>query len=197
MKKSLGFTLIEILIALTIFSIMATITSSVLYAVFQSRDKTISHAVKLSEVQMAFVLIERDLTQIVNHPIKTALTKESAVLGEENIIHFTRGGIVNPLNSKKESTFNRVIYLLENGIFLRKNQMAVNTNQTISHYEKILLTDITELRFNYIDANNQVLSHWYNKKLPKAIRITIKTKQWGKLSQIYSLPQSRSYYEKF
>ncbi len=196
MRRAHGFTLIEILIALSIFSIMAGITSSVLYSVFNARDKTTEHAIKLAEMQLAFVLIERDLSQIVFRPIKTAVGKETSVMGLESDLRFSRGGIVNPLSEKKQSTLSRVHYFLQNKTLKREMQMAVNRSLDIPSASETLLSNIDSLKFEYLDENNQPISQWYNKKLPYAIRISLKSDDWGELSQIYSLSQSRQYYAK-
>ncbi len=172
-KAPKGFTLIEILIAISIFSIMAVIASSVLYTVFNARDRTTEHATALSQLQIAFVLIERDLTQIVNRPVTTHTSKENALVGLAHTISFSRGGIINPLFKNKESSIGRVKYFLKNKQLIRDYDMAVDRNKSSKTNSEVLLDQVTALDFNFIDKNSQSLSQWYDQALPKAVRITI------------------------
>lgn len=195
--NAMGFTLVEILIALSIFSIMAVITSTVLFSVFNARDRTTEHAVRLSQLQITFILIERDLTQIVNRPIRTATNLENALLGQIDTLSFSRGGMINPLFKKKQSSLARVRYSLKNQQLIRQNEMAVDRSTSTEPYTEVLLNNVEQLKFNYIDKNGQKQQQWYDKKLPKAVRITIQHKYWGELSQIYALTQAHSYDKKF
>ena len=53
MTRVKGFTLIEILIALTVFAILATITSSTLYYAFNTRTRVNEQSERLSTLQLA------------------------------------------------------------------------------------------------------------------------------------------------
>ena len=150
-KRNLGFTLVEILIALTIFSIMAGITSGVLYSVFNAREKTTTHAQKLSEMQLAFVIIEQDLSQILFKPIKTFQGKQTSVFGLANELRFSRGGIMNPTAEKKQSSIVRVHYFVENEKLIRESEAAVNRDIIIEPSQQILLNDVTKLQIEYIN----------------------------------------------
>lgn len=189
-----GFTLVELLIAISIFSIMAVIASTVLFTVFNARDKTTQHAVALSDLQIAFVLIEKDFMQIVNKPLLTATKLQNPIEGLENSISFSRGGMINPLYKKQRSTLSRVSYQLQSSKLLRNNIPALDSRQPIPTKPEVVLKEVTDLQFEYIDQNNAPQSQWLTTSLPKAIRITIEHKQWGKLSQIYQI--SQSYHEK-
>lgn len=195
-KQATGFTLVEILIALTIFSIMAAITSSVLYTVFNAREKTTYHAQQLSQLQLAFVLIERDFSQILFKGIKTYEGKQPSVLGLENDIRFSRGGIMNPLSEKKQSSLNRIHYYVVDNKLVRESEAAINRDITITPNQQILLEEVKQIRFEYINETQMAQNQWYQKKLPYAIRISIDHDYWGKLSQIYMLNQSREYHAK-
>lgn len=195
-KLNLGFTLVEILIALTIFSIMAGITSSVLYSVFNARDKTTVHTQKLSEMQLALVIIEQDLSQILFKPVKTFEGKQTSVFGLANEVRFSRGGIANPTMEKKQSSIVRVHYFVENEKLIRQSEAAVNRDLIIDPNQQILLNDVTKLQIEYINEAQMAQTSWAQKKLPYAIRLTIHTPYWGKLSQIFMLNQSRLYYAK-
>ncbi len=191
-----GFTLIEILIALSIFSIMAVMSSTVLYTTFNARDKTTEHAIRLSKLQVAMVLIERDFSQIVNQPISVASISQAGVVGLSEEIKFSRGGVINPLFEEKRSTIGRVKYFLDNNKLIRSSSVAINRAKQLTSQTEVLLSNVLELKFEYINKNGLVQQQWYNKELPKAIRISLQLDDWGKISQIYVLSQSKIYVKK-
>ncbi|NYQ85965.1 GspJ family T2SS minor pseudopilin variant LspJ, partial [Escherichia coli] len=69
MIKNKGFTLIEILIALTVFAILATITSSTLYYAFNTRTRVNAQAERLNALQLAISIIQQDTSQTVERAI--------------------------------------------------------------------------------------------------------------------------------
>ena len=184
-----GFTLIELLIAISIFSIMAVVASTVLFTVFNAREQTTEHAIQTSELQIAFVLIERDLTQIVNRAIQTSTTLENAVTGGQDKLTFSRGGIINPLFKNARSTLSRIEYSLKDRSLIRSSTFLADKISNPVAKEEVLLKQVNSLTFQFIDKNGQPQPQWYDKNLPKAIRVTLTHKKWGKISQIYALNQ--------
>ena len=75
--------------------------------------------------------------------------------------------------------------------------MAVDRLKDQTLHGDILLSNVKELTFEFIDKNQQTSPQWYNDELPYAIRISLRLSDWGKISQIYTLSQSQIYYEKF
>lgn len=197
-KKLFGFTLIEILISLSIFSIMAVICTTVLFSVFNARDNTTKHAVELRELQIAFVLIERDLTQIIQRQVTSTKGIENAVQGLNDQLTFSRGGVINPLSNQKKSTISRVYYHLNSKHNLQRDStMAVDAIKVNNTFKENILSNVSQIAFQYIDKDKQTKEQWFDKQIPLAIRITIIHKIWGKVSQIYTLSQAHQYYEKY
>ena len=97
MKKQSAFTLLEILIALVVFSILATITSSAMYHAFNTRAIVTKQADKLSVIELAMAVIRRDTQQIVERSVRSNTSKQLPIFtGRPQYLEFTRGGKVNP-----------------------------------------------------------------------------------------------------
>lgn len=182
MKQERGFTLIEILIALTIFSIMAVMGTSVLYTVFRAKDSTTAHTERLGDIQIAMVMLERDLIQAVENPLSL----------QHDTIEFSRGGVQNPLAQEKLSTLMRVKYRIQNNTLIRT---ANRLNLPIGRFsgqdiDTPILERVDKLRLTYIDKRFQTHEVWRSQQLPIAIRVTLQIQGFGEISEFYLLPHA-------
>jgi general secretion pathway protein J len=98
-----GFTLIEVLIALAIFAIMAVISYRALSEVLLSRDQLLSESAALRDKALFFARFENDILALIDRPIaKSATTSDPAfvytgnatnVLQDADVsLRFTRSG---------------------------------------------------------------------------------------------------------
>ncbi|WP_254774103.1 type II secretion system protein J [Marinobacter sp. AC-23] len=70
MTSQRGFTLLEVLVAITITAVIGIGVWQVLSGVILSRDRVDELAEGFDGVQRAMLLLERDITQIVNRPAR-------------------------------------------------------------------------------------------------------------------------------
>ena len=195
-----GFTLLEILIALSVFAILATITSSAMFHAFNTRAKVSAQSARLSDLQLTMALIRRDTLQIVERSVRgNELHLFPPFTGQSNFIEFTRGGEVNPLGSAKRSTLKRVAYLCRKNQFIRRSWDVLDTPSRSQHQDKILLDNLNECSFAYLAHNQQILPEWHEyalkqdqrqETLPTAIQFTFNLTDWGNMSLLFILPSA-------
>ena len=65
-----GFTLLELLVALSVFAFVSVMAYGGLRAVLDARDHTDRASRNLAELQMAFTLLGRDLEHVVARPVR-------------------------------------------------------------------------------------------------------------------------------
>lgn len=65
-----GFTLLEILIALVVFTLMSVMAYQGLRAVLQSDAITRDQGQRLADLQVSLSVLERDLAQVVSRPVR-------------------------------------------------------------------------------------------------------------------------------
>lgn len=191
-----GFTLIEILVALAIFALLATMTSGALFRALQTRTHLVKQSEVLHTLQFTLALLERDTTQAVNRPIRGEESRLfPAFIGQPHYLEFTRGGQANPQN--KQSTLLRIAYLCQNGQLIRRTFPQLDTPNRNQVADEILLTHLTHCQFAYLNAPLQILSDWragaltqtqQNEPFPKAIQVNLTHEIWGKFISLFIIP---------
>lgn len=198
--KHQGFTLIEILIALAVFAILATITSSVLYNAFTARSRVNEQSNRLNELQLAISLIQQDTSQTIERAIRTnEMTLSPAFIGQTNYLEFTRDGVVNPGSIEKRSTLKRVAYGCQGGALVRRYWNTIDTINKNTYEEKLLLSHLTECHFGYLNQNLQILPEWREQAItlnqrkepfPKAIQVNVTLQDMGEINLLFTIPEA-------
>ena len=69
-KRSQGFTLLEVLIAIAIFSVISMASFSIFETVLNSDTSTKARTDRINELQRGFLIIERDMLQIARRSVR-------------------------------------------------------------------------------------------------------------------------------
>ena len=100
-----GFTLLEVLIAIAIFSLVSLSSFTIFESVLSGDETAKNRSARQNELQRAFLMLERDITQIARRTMriegelprnKFILTGEDNYASEERAIAFVRQGWTNP-----------------------------------------------------------------------------------------------------
>ena len=197
-----GFTLIELLVALAIFAIIATVAYSSLQSILTTYSETNRHVKQITQLQLAFTYLKRDLTQYINRSIRDEYgDQQPALKGFPQRLTLTRIGWRNPLYQQR-STLQRLNYHVEEGILWRSYWHVLDRAQD-SDAEKIaLLEQVDNLQFRYLDDQLKWHDEWRSTiqaALPiiekekqtlrtlKAIEVNLTLKQQGTLRWLFQV----------
>lgn len=193
-----GFTLLELLLALFIFTIIAMILVTALHSVLNNQARVEKSAARLTELQIAFTLLSRDFEQTIDRPITNANgSVEAAFLGGNIYVTFSHAGLVNPLGQLPRSTLQRTRYRLDDGYLIRDTWSALDQTQQSQPDSRRLLQDVREVSFQYLDQKGNFQNRWpppdqpSNNDLPSAVRVFITFRDLGKMSQLYVIPKQK------
>jgi len=198
--KNSGFTLLEVLVALAVFSVMSIMAYGGLKTVLNARNGTERAAERLTELQMAFILIQQDMQHMAPRSIRSEFygMKEDALevdSGLEYPIAFTRGGNSNPYRPHR-SGFYRVGYQLEEEELRRLVWPTLDRAVGNVPQAKVLLHGVSEVTFSFLDENDNWINTWpppgaqnmSKDLLPKAIEMVIVLDDWGTITRLFSMP---------
>lgn len=199
-----GFTLMEMLIAVTITAVIGLGVWQVLGNVVASRDRVNEVADQFDSVQRTMLLLERDITQIVNRPgrdiygdFKPALTSRE----DDFALMLTRQGWRNPLGTRR-STMQRVAWEYTGDELHRRYWVSVDQGQEDNSQDLMLLSDVTDFSVRFLDDQRNWRDDWPDETsmanlnpgsrpdipLPLGIEITLEHERFGELVRTFSLP---------
>lgn len=194
LNKLTGFTLFEILIALFIFSILSVLMIAGLRTVINAESGVEKNAVRFRQLQFALLILSRDIEQAVDRPIWNASTKEDpAFIGTPSSFTFTHLGFANNFDGVAKSTMQRTQYLFQGDSLTRVTWPVLDRAPTTQTYQHALLSEVSEVRFEYLGEKNRFYPSWPlsvnpSMALPLAIRVYLSFSTWGKMSALYVLP---------
>lgn len=189
-RKHQGFTLLELLIAMVIFSFMTVMAYGALNNILTSNEVITKQEQRLKEIQRAMMIIDRDLHQIVSRPRQSGYNQptQAFIAGPDNdgLLEFTRAGNPNPMGLVR-SSLQRVQYDVQDKNLIRKSWSLVDHIEA-EPVVMPLLKDVESLKFRFLDKENNWKNSWEEKVLvPRAIEMTLEHKHWGKIVRLISI----------
>ena len=157
--RQAGFTLLEMLVAIAIFASLSMGAYQVLQGVLTSDEVAKRKEVRLSELQIAFNLLERDITQMVPRSGRIDGENNKVLLAASRFgqqsddwgMAFIRGGWLNPDGMLPRSGLQRVGWRLKDQTLERLSYLypdpAIGTEPRIQP----VLTGVTALRLYFYD----------------------------------------------
>ncbi len=197
MHPARGFSLLELLVALAIFAVMAVMAYGGLQTVLSSAAQVSTTAEQTNQIQMAFSRLAQDLTQLLQRPMRDAFGDEQpAVEGSAQRVRFTRSGWQNPLQ-RKRSDLQRVAWLLEEDTLYRRYWQVLDGAAENEWQQMPILSQVKNLEFRYLDTQ-QVWHQEWPPAVPgdltapvslKAVEIRLRLPGWGDLRRLWSVPE--------
>jgi len=191
-----GFTLLEVLIAIAIFSLISLSSFTIFDSVLKGDTTAKERSERQNELQRAFLLIERDITQISRRSVRlngeaplTQLIQSSddSFASEEQAIAFVRHGWTNPGLLLPRSDMQAVAYRVVEETLERLHFNFVDAVVGEEPKVRPLIKDVIALAFEYYDGK-QWQKTWSGNGLPLAIAIKIETKDYGLIRRQFLVP---------
>jgi general secretion pathway protein J len=208
-----GFTLIEVLIAMAITAFIAAASYTGISTVLTGSEQLRSNGERTRDIGRALSLIERDLRQLVDRPVRDEFGAWQPALSGGPLalypLSVTRAGWFNTLQLPR-SDLQRVHYYLDDGDLWRAYNTTLDRAVDVGMQRVMLLEDVDALELRFladletlqadrdlvIDTQSWV-RNWVAEPgaapgalppLPAALELRLELADLGELRSLYELP---------
>jgi len=191
--KKTGFTLLEVIIAIALFSMISLSSFTIFNTVIKSDESSKTRTARINELQRGFLLIERDLLQIAKRSVRLngeaptndfLHTDSNSFSNSENTLAFVRHGWTNPGLMLPRSSIQSVAYQLNEETFERLHFNFVDAVQGQEPKVRKLISNVEALSFEFF-YDDEWQSKIKDKVLPQAIAVELTTKDYGLLRKVF------------
>ena len=160
-NRQSGFTLMEILVALFIFAVVGLISAQLLGRTVNAYEVLDDRGQRLGQIHRAMLVVERDMLQFRNRPIRMAQGEPlpALMIGDEGALSMTRGGWRNPLQ-RPRSELQRVGYRMQDEKLVRGYWSVLDRRGDEEPISQTLLEGVEKLEFFAIDQNGEEHKFW-------------------------------------
>lgn len=195
--QAYGFTLLELLIAISIFALLSLTAYSGLDSAIQQKRVGEAQAVKLRRIQIGLLYMERDLQQAVNRPSRSGLTMDAAFEYkplEPASLRLTRTGRSNPLG-RPRGHLQRVAYMLKEGDLYRLTWPQLDSLSGEEPSQALLLSEVESWQLRFMDSQQQWQEAWPQRDpngqvlepIPVVVEMTLSLKGWGEIRRLIKM----------
>jgi len=178
------------LLAVLVFGLMASAAYGVLNSMTAAAAAQESSAQRLSEAQLAVLRLERELRQTLSAGMFTTGEASPGLQGGPELLEFS---FLSPQVPGAGPAVRHMHYRFE-GRTLYRVPDATGSVQSLMTDSSVLLRDVSQLRFSYLDANGNWLSRWGPGSpgdLPAAVRLNMELDRFGIVERLFELPGDR------
>lgn len=190
--KQAGMTLLELLIAVAVFAVLAALAYGGLNLVLNTSRTANDEAERLADVQRVFARIGTDIEQMAKRPIRDAYGDVlGAVVSEYDEaqgsrVEFTRHGRENPAGVAR-SSLQRVAYSLSKDKVVRQSWEVLDRAQDSKPYDAEMLEGVKRFEVRFVGDDGEPVESWSGdaEQLPMAVEVTLELEDWGQLTRLY------------
>lgn len=200
MKRSRGFTLLEMVVTIAIFALIYVWVASFLSDALQGREQLKESAAELESSQRAITFLTLDFEQLIARPVRDPYgDPQPAMLGREDYVEFTRLGWSNPFGLRQRSEMQRVVYTLEDGNLYRRFWPVLDTSVATEYQQDVLLKNVLRFTVRFLDKTPQGESTWrelwphpalqaqpvWQQRLPQSVEVEIELENGDTVHRFY------------
>ncbi|NVZ61520.1 type II secretion system minor pseudopilin GspJ [Pseudomonas gingeri] len=179
MSRQAGFTLLELVIALAIFSLLSLGCWRLYDGLVRVQDQVSLHEQALRRLQRAIVVLERDVLQVV-----VSGDTASLVL-REGVLSLQRANWRNPLDQPR-SERQEISYRLKDGLLWRDSRSP----ELATVQRQALLADVRRLQWRFYDAKAGWRADWTSPtSRPRALEVTLSAGRFEQIRRVIPLPE--------
>jgi len=163
-RRTSGFTLVEVLVALAIFGVLYTLTFMTIDRTLANADMLTDRMDRLQAVQRTIRYLSSDLIQAVPRPVRdqlgdTYMPSLRSDLLADFALELTHAGWPNPAGLPR-STLQRTAYRIEDDQLLRFHWVVLDRTYANEPYATVLLDEVQGLNFRFLQDDGEWSEQW-------------------------------------
>lgn len=192
--KSTGFTLIEVLVSIAIFSTLSLAAYQVVNQVQRSNEVSLERSTRLNELQRSLVMMDSDFRQMAlrqfrtsgEEPTSTLLQWQDYLLDSDTKgVMFTRLGWHNPQQQFPRGEVTKVGYRLKASTLERIWWRYPDTPAGQAGVITPLLTQVESLDLRFYNGKSWIKEWNQPLALPSAVSVVLTLEDFGEIERIY------------
>jgi general secretion pathway protein J len=196
-----GFTLLELLVAIAIFAIVAAMALTGYTQLQRQSEYADQRLERTRELQRAVQVISQDVEQLEPRPIREPLGEGlvpavTSGTGVDYALEFSRAGWSNTAGLQRP-TIERVGYRVENDELWRDHWPVLDRTIATEPVRLKLLTHVKTLSLRFMDGGRNWSDRWPESQTagpsddrlrPIAVEVTIELDDFGKIRRVLEVP---------
>ena len=160
-NKTLGFTLVEILVALLVFAVVGLLSTRLLSQSIDNQNNLQDRGQRLAEIHRAMRVLQRDIVQLSRRKIRDAQGEElpALIVSDQGAIEFSRVGWRNPLWQPR-SEVQRVGYRWQDEKIIRGYWLTLDRSYDAEPAYQTLLENVEAIEFFAVDQLGNEHKQW-------------------------------------
>ncbi|NMM42578.1 type II secretion system minor pseudopilin GspJ [Pseudoalteromonas arctica] len=195
--KQRGFTLLEVMVALGILAFVVLATHQILDSTTKAKGASDEKIAELNGLQTTFRLMDQDFSQMTKRVVRNEagdVQEQYLLAGRYTIdsqydgIAFVRDGWINPINLLPRSELQAVGYRVIDDNLERVYRVYVDQLDNLEPRVQVILKDIEDLKFEFLDEKHEWQEQWQGKALPKAVAVTLQQIDEEPIRRVFLVP---------
>ena len=200
-----GFTLLELLVALSLFAVLSLLTYTSLRAMITSREHTARESERLAAVQMAVARLGLEIQQAQARGIRDEYGNPQPAMHFGTLpgagLEFTRGGRPLPLPGTGGGNLVRLRYLLDGDELIRESWPVLDRGPGLETFRQPILDGVEAFEIRFLDNTGVWHSYWppqavftpgqaamtADDRLPAAVEVWLELADWGRIRRLFPL----------
>lgn len=197
----LGFTLIEVLVALAVLAMVTLASHQILSTAIKANQNSKEKVAEIGAMNTVFRMMQQDFTQLAlrNTRNESGDSLELFLMADRFLfdsqyhgVAGVRDGWSNPVNLLPRSELQLFSYVVEEDNLVRKYRIYVDSLDGTEPKSQVLLEDIKDFTISFRGDNDKWEENWTNPSLPKAIKVEIALADEIIVSRILLLPENEA-----
>lgn len=188
-----GFTLIEILVAIAIFTVVGVLAMGGYTQLVTQSEIANQRMQRVRAIQTAMLKLTQDFEQLEPRPVREPIgagAQPALIARAGSEVEFTRAGWANPAGIGRP-TLQRVRYSLQDNKLVREYHAALDAVLNDEPKKIELIDQVKSFRVEFLDAQQQWSPDWPRaggqsslRARPVAVKIELELDDWGAITRI-------------